>query len=501
MMQADAVVIGSGISGLTAAALLAKKGRKVIVVERTARLGGALKRFKRQGIPFDVGFHYTGCLGNGEILAMLWDYLGVRPRLAIRPFPADGHDALSVAGCDQVVKAYFSYDLFGEELRRVFPKEQHAIGSYLDRIRAICREVPFYNTDLALTPFLRGFKDNPLSLQEYLPALTADRHLQAVLAAPAFLYGVPLSRAALEVHATVAHGFYSGAYAIDGGGQAVVDAFLEVLAQDGVTLLKQNKVEKILVEENRVAGIITDQDLVISCRDVIYTGHPSALPAMVPADVFRPVYRKRLQELRNTCSMFAVFATAPGPETQGPDWVNHYHIPTGLNILPETSEVPLSQRALMMSVPERNESISLKEMSRGIILLQPALWHEVERFTESSPRNRPDAYLAWKDELAAEMIAAARKHWGEIYGRIRPLAVGTPLTFRDELAAPEGAAYGAQHCLGQYNPAARTRLPGLWLSGQSTLMTGVVGAALAGLVSAGEILGLESIWNEVRRCR
>jgi all-trans-retinol 13,14-reductase len=500
MIKVDAVVIGSGISGLTAAALLAKKGRSVAMVERSARFGGALKRFKRQGIPFDVGFHYTGCLGDGQILAMLWDYLGVRSRLAIRPFPVDGHDALSVAGCDQVVRAYFSYDRLGDELRRVFPKEQPAIGSYLDRIRALCRENPFYNTGLALAPFLRGFKDQSVSLQKYLPALTADRHLQAVLAAPAFLYGVPLSRASLAVHAMVAHGFYSGAYSIDGGGQAVVDAFLEVLTRDGVTLLKQNKVERILVEANRVAGVITDQEKVIRCHDVIYTGHPSALPAMAPAEVFRPAYRTRLRELRNTCSMFAVFAGAPGVEHQAPDWVNYFHLPAGLAVLPETPEVPLSHRALMMSVPERTEAMNLKEQTRGIILLRPALWEEVESFRDSQPRNRPDAYLAWKEEIAVEMITAARNHWGESYGSIRPLAVGTPLTFRDELAAPEGGAYGAEHGLSQYNPAARTRLPGLWLSGQSTLMTGVAGAALAGMVSVGEMLGLESMWEEIRRC-
>jgi all-trans-retinol 13,14-reductase len=77
--------------------------------------------------------------------------------------------------------------------------------------------------------------------------------------------------------------------------------------------------------------------------------------------------------------------------------------------------------------------------------------------------------------------------------------MGTPLTFRDELSAPEGCAYGAMHCLNQYNPQPRTRVPGLLLSGQSTLMTGVVGASISGMVSAGEILGLESLWQEIRR--
>ena len=98
------------------------------------------------------------------------------------------------------------------------------------------------------------------------------------------------------------------------------------------------------------------------------------------------------------------------------------------------------------------------------------------------------------------MIRTAEQRWGEYCGRIEPLAVGTPLTFRDMLGAPQGCVYGAMQSLDQFNPGVRTRLAGLFLIGQSTLMTGVVGAAASGLVGAGEILGLEDLWEEIRAC-
>ena len=71
-MKYDVIVIGSGIAGLTCSAILARHGRKVLVVEAKSRIGGSLKHFKRQNIPFDVGFHHTGSLGKSEILNNLW---------------------------------------------------------------------------------------------------------------------------------------------------------------------------------------------------------------------------------------------------------------------------------------------------------------------------------------------------------------------------------------------------------------------------------------------
>ena len=495
------VVVGSGISGLTAAALLAKKGKSVTIVERTARPGGALKRFTRQGVSFDVGFHYTGCLGEGEILTMLWEHLGVLPRLTVKPFPVDGHDALTIEGFDQIVRAYFSYEQLGDELHRVFPEESGAINQYFAAVRDICRDIPFYNPDLPLTPFLRGFKEQSAPLGQYLQSLTANPFLQSVLASPAFLYGVPASKASLAVHAMVAHGFHSGTYGIDGGGQAIVDAFLEVLSGAGVDILLRQQVESIVVKDGQVAGVVTDQGESISCSDVVYTGHPAAVPAMVPEEIFRPIYRKRLLELQNTCSMFAVFAVAEDAATQQKlDNVNYFYVPKGAMVLPE-QPVPLAKRAMMMTMPGCRDSVDLKKNGPGVILLRPALWEEVERFKGSTQRTRSDDYLAWKEEVAAEMVHSCGEYWGTVGKGLRPLSIGTPLTFRDELFAPEGGAYGAQHSNSQLNPGARTRLPGLWLSGQSTLMTGVVGAALAGMVSVGEMIGLEPLWDEVRRCR
>nr|HDN00432.1 NAD(P)/FAD-dependent oxidoreductase [Deltaproteobacteria bacterium] len=498
-MKAEVVVIGSGISGLTAAALLAKKGKRVVILEQNRRPGGALKRFTRRGIPFDIGFHYSGGMGKGEILRALWKYIGVWPRLAVLPFPEEGNENLRIMDSGKVVRAFFSYDRLEDELQRVFPGEKQGIYAYLNKIREISNTIPFFNLDLPLTPYLHDlFSPKGMSLAQLLMSLIRDTDLHAVLSTPVFLYGVPPREVNLTIHASVAHPLYSGVYAIDGGGQAIVDAFLATLAEAGVDILTGQKVESVLIRGNQVAGVKTSEKEIYASH-VIYTGHPTSLLDLVPGEIFRKAFCNRMRNLINTDSMFIVFGAIDDPDTLGDlTWINYYNIRTGLDIMDLDLRHP--EKSIMINAPGRRDSDSTGA-SGGVLLIRMSVWDEVARFDQGVREKRSAAYRKWKAESADKMIEQAGRLWGDAYSRIEPLAIGTPLTFRDKLGLPMGATYGVRHSMNQFSPGVRTRLPGLWLSGQGTLMAGIMGASLAGMVTVGEIEGLEPLWYEVRQCR
>jgi phytoene dehydrogenase-like protein len=73
----DVVVIGAGIGGLTCAALLAKEGLDVLLVERQARPGGFLNAVRRRGYFFQRPYLMSGCGPNGEITRVA-EHLGIR---------------------------------------------------------------------------------------------------------------------------------------------------------------------------------------------------------------------------------------------------------------------------------------------------------------------------------------------------------------------------------------------------------------------------------------
>src|SRR5579883_3584569 len=127
----DAIVVGSGIGGLAAAALLAQYGgKRVLVLERHYAVGGYTHTFHRPGYEWDVGVHYIG-----REAAVLFDHL-TGGALQWQPMP-DVYDRILIAGR--------SYELvtgtgnFRARMMEYFPGEAAAIDRYLAAVKAVAK--------------------------------------------------------------------------------------------------------------------------------------------------------------------------------------------------------------------------------------------------------------------------------------------------------------------------------------------------------------------------
>lgn len=74
----DAIVIGSGIGGLTTASLLAQKGQRVLVLEQHWAAGGCMHTFESKGYRFGTGIHCVGSMHEGGKLKKILDTLTPR---------------------------------------------------------------------------------------------------------------------------------------------------------------------------------------------------------------------------------------------------------------------------------------------------------------------------------------------------------------------------------------------------------------------------------------
>ena len=127
----DTIVIGSGMGGLATAAILAKEGQKVLVLEKHYAPGGFTHVFKRKGYEWDVGIHYIGEMQREtSLLKKLFDYI-TNGELKW----ADMGDVY-----DRVIIGDTHYDFvkgvknFKKQMIAYFPEEEQAIISYVDLV-------------------------------------------------------------------------------------------------------------------------------------------------------------------------------------------------------------------------------------------------------------------------------------------------------------------------------------------------------------------------------
>ncbi|MFI5152233.1 MAG: phytoene desaturase family protein [Chitinophagales bacterium] len=128
----DVAIIGAGIGGLTAAALLSKLGFSVCVLEKEPHVGGYLAGFKRKGFRFDTAIHWLNQYNEKGLVSRLFDVLGkdhpiAIPQVRIRRYLGDGFDYLLTNNPDQMK----------EELIASHPHEQKGIERFFQSARKI----------------------------------------------------------------------------------------------------------------------------------------------------------------------------------------------------------------------------------------------------------------------------------------------------------------------------------------------------------------------------
>lgn len=92
MTDFDAIVVGSGAGGLSAALRLAQQKVSVLVLEAMPAFGGYINPFVRNGYRFDTGVHYLGKLGHGGTFRLLLELLELDDQLDFVELDPDGFD-------------------------------------------------------------------------------------------------------------------------------------------------------------------------------------------------------------------------------------------------------------------------------------------------------------------------------------------------------------------------------------------------------------------------
>ncbi len=484
--MADTLVIGSGIAGLTSALLLAQAGEKVTILERASRPGGLLQTYRRGSHSFASGLHYVGLTAATEFLGRLWHYLGLSADLTYIPLDEKGGEHIYFAGRE--LKFSNNKAELASELLALFPHDRAVIEAYFAQMAATVSRFALYH--LAAP---KGEEIGPAeseTLASWLKRHQASPELTGALGYLSFLYGLAPEECPLYVHLIIHDSFLHGAVRLQGGGESLVKAFIKRLAAYGVTVQTGRALSKLYPQACGLKAELSDGE-VLHAQRVIYSADIGALPHLLSksADKRTQTFLKRIESLRYTAGMAGVgVALAPANTSNlATDFLRqntYIHLP---DFYPQLSPI-LREITAVSKTPWLFISAEEASSAQLLLPLPPEIW-------ATWPAAASPAYKEHKAALASAIIESAAAILPLLQGS-RMIDTFTPHTYERYLAIKGGAAYGPAKSADQLLSArftAKTRIPGLYLSGQSILLPGVVGASISALAAAVEILGADCL--------
>lgn len=512
----DAVVIGSGMGGLTTAAMLSDLGWKVCVLEQHYTAGGYTHSYERNGYEWDVGVHYIGDVGVQTRTRKMFDYLS-DGKLEWAPMD-DEYDRFYIG--DRTFNAKAGKQQFRDNLLRQFPDEARAIDAYLELLRraggamtsvAMERVLEPWQRTL-LSPYLAWKKPGFLYRKTYdvLSELTDDPDLIAVICGQWGDMGLPPKQSAFIVHAMIArHYLYGGFYPV-GGSWRIADSIIPKIRAAGGEVFTYARVKQIIIDGGRTVGVEMSDGHVIECDSVVSSaGVANTFDQLLSnTDAEEAGYKQRMKNVEPSFAHLGVYIGLKGssdelglPKTNF--WIypdRDYDGAVERFIAGESDEFPV----VYISFPSAKDPNYNDRHPRTstIEIVAPAPYAWFAKWRDETWGKRGSDYETFKHNLGERLMDSLYDKMPHLRGKVDYYEVSTPLSTNWFGGYQQGELYGLSHTpdrMQQEWLRPKTTIPGLWLTGQDVLTCGVTGAMMAGMLTTSSIVGPRKIAPLIKR--
>jgi C-3',4' desaturase CrtD len=467
------VVIGAGIGGLTAAALLARRGYQVLVLDQAIVPGGCASTFKRKGFTFDVGATQVAGLEPGGIHHRIFAELEIDLPEAT---PCDPACAVYLPGENQPINVWRNRAKWKAEREKQFPGSDR-FWQLIDNL--FQASWAFQARDPVLPPrniwdlwqLTQAVRPGTLTTLPYTfltvgdalrgHGLEDDWRLRTFLDLQLKLYSqVDAEETALLYAATALSVSQSpqGLSHLHGSMQVLSDRLVEALEKYGGKLLMRHSVEKVLVENGKVKGVLVRNQKTKEVRtetadEIVANVTVQNLVQLLGRNAPQG-YKQRVDKLPEASGAFVVYLG-----------VDETAIPSGcpphLQFMYDRNGAIGENNSLFVSVSRTGDGRAPE--GKGTII--------ASSFVDPKPWWRSEDYEAMKEKYTREAIARLGQFFHLTPETILHQEAATPRTFARYTARDRGIVGGIGQRVPTFGPfgfANRTPVKNLWLVGDST---------------------------------
>lgn len=477
----DALIIGSGIGGLSVGIILSQLHFRVAVIEKNPLPGGLMRSYQRDGLDCPIGIHYFGSFGEGESLRRMCDYLGVTKGMTVERMGQGGP-------IDRYLFDDFSFDLpegldaFAASLEAAFPGDRQPIATIMKSLRSLA-EVQRSFAFLSSSP--SSFDMELFApLTAYLARIGCSPGLRSVLGVASRWMGLSETECPVLYHHLALVSYLLSSWRLRGSGSALAEAFVSRFKDLGGTLICGDPAAAILAPGNTVRGIGLASGKMLTAPRIVAAIHPKTVLAMLPEGAVTPRHSRRIMRLDDTEGLFVAHVVLDA-RTHPPLLHNIYRL--------HADREGLLESGVFYQLRPGGEDKSL------LMIITKSLFSEWHRWEDTTRGRRGEAYDKEKARQADLLLKGAEGIFGPLAGA-KVLDTYTPLTIRDWVNSPQGSPYGIMRSSRQLSSEAvlhRQLVGGLYLAGQNALSPGFLGTLLGSFQAVRQMLGHDRFSREV----
>eukprot|EP01083_Nonionella_stella_P076678 209080_1 len=532
----DAIVIGSGIGGLTTAALMARCGRRVLVLEQHYRAGGCMHTFDEFGGEFDSGIHYVGSIDRIKSLLSFitcnlveWYAMGTKSDDVYDTIDLDG-DAINV------IQYRGGRERLMAELISKFPKSRANLEKYNSFLCATGSRITYLYILSKIFPHSFLFDENGriyrmfvapymkysrMTANEVISQYIVDPKLRAVIGGGQLIdWCLIPSRASWWVVAAMMGYYVDGAYYPQGGSNNIPQSIIPVITGAGGAVLCRARVKEILINNKSCAaygvqmenGDMIRAPLIVSgvgihtlCHELLPSQHGSKY-----AQELRILEDRR--ELVPSYGHMTAFITFEGrsDELNLPDYNIHswgnlaqydYDI-SRIQQLFYSDPIKYGDEALIcLTFPSAKDPFYCVKFPNksNALLLTEAKFEWFSEFDNNEYGKRSEAYKQFKEGFGDMFKKRLLKYCPQLADKIIDFEIGSPLSSEFFLNTYKGGSYGIAWNTPRFNHeytkkffhshAFSAKIKNFVITGESSLFGGFIGALCSGYVTAIKVLG------------